>query len=132
LRQRNETLCLTKEFRNSLGTGRLGFYGVTANTVEQRTSEIGVRMALGSNRGQVVGMVLRGAFLQTVIVPPIGIPAAIGAVYLIASVLFGVSPWDRLMISLATILLGIAVVAAAVIPAQRVAVLNPAIALRSE
>ena len=69
----------------------VGLYGVTAYGVEQRTSEIGVRMALGADRGSVLAMVLRGAFWQVGIGLALGIPAAIGAGYLIASQLFGVS-----------------------------------------
>src|SRR5438309_10576885 len=56
----------------------VGLYGVTAYGVEQRTSEIGVRMALGANRGSVMAMVLRGAFWQVGIGLALGIPAAIG------------------------------------------------------
>jgi putative ABC transport system permease protein len=110
----------------------VGLYGVTAYTVEQRTAEIGVRMALGANRGQVVGMVLRGAFLQAGIGLAIGVPAAIGAGRLIGRQLFGVRPWDPLMLSAATGLLGIAVVTAAIIPAWKAAALDPVEALRSE
>ena len=86
----------------------VGLYGVTAYGVEQRTSEIGVRMALGANRGSVVVMVLRGAFWQVGIGLTLGVPAAIGVGHLIASRLFGVTPWDPLMLSGATLLLGLA------------------------
>jgi ABC-type antimicrobial peptide transport system permease subunit len=71
----------------------IGLYGVTAYGVEQRRSEIGVRMAVGANRGSVVTMVLRGAFWQVGIGLGIGIPAAIAAGYLMATQLFGVKPW---------------------------------------
>jgi len=81
---------------------------VTAYGVEQRTNEIGVRMALGADRGSVVLMLLREAFWQIGIGLALGIPAAIGAGRLIASHLFGVSPWDPLMLSFATLLLGAA------------------------
>ena len=57
----------------------VGLYGVMAYMVEQRTGEIGVRMALGADRGRVLRMVLRGAFSQVAIGLAIGIPAAIGA-----------------------------------------------------
>src|SRR2546430_8721322 len=67
----------------------VGLYGVTAYGVEQRTSEIGVRMALGANRGSVVAMVLRGAFSQMGIGLAVGIPGAFGAGHLITSQLFG-------------------------------------------
>jgi putative ABC transport system permease protein len=110
----------------------VGLYGVTAYTVEQRTSEIGVRMALGADRSNVVKMVLRGAFWQVGVGLLLGIPAAIGAGYLIASQLFGVKPWDALLLGAATLLLGLAALVAAVIPARRAASLNPVEALRSE
>ncbi len=110
----------------------VGLYGVTSYTVEQRTSEIGVRMALGADRSQVVGMVLRGALLQAALGLGIGIPAAIGTGELIANQLFGIRPWDPLMLSAATIVLGAAVVTAAIIPARRAAALDPVDALRSE
>ncbi len=110
----------------------VGLYGVTAYGVEQRTSEIGVRMALGADRGSVIGMVLRGAFWQVGIGLGIGIPAAIGAGYLIASQLFGVKPWDPLLLAGATVLLALAALVAAVIPARRAASIDPMQALRSE
>ena len=110
----------------------VGLYGITAYGVEQRTSEIGVRMALGANRGSVVAMVLRGAFVQVGMGLALGIPVAIGAGYLIASELYGVRPWDPLVLGGATAVLGLAAVAAAVIPARRAASIEPMQALRSE
>jgi ABC-type antimicrobial peptide transport system permease subunit len=88
-------------------------------------------MALGADRGQVVTMVLRGALFQAGIGLAIGIPAAIGAGKLIADRLFGVKPWDPLMLAMAAVLLGTAVLAAAAIPAWRAAALDPVEALRS-
>ncbi len=110
----------------------VGLYGVTAYGVEQRTGEIGVRMALGANRGSVVGMVLRGTFLQVGIGLTLGIPAAIGAGRMIASRLYGVRPWDPLILGGAALLLGLAALAAAAIPARRAASVDPMQALRSE
>jgi len=110
----------------------VGLYGVTAYGVEQRTSEIGVRMALGADRGSVIAMVLRGAFWQVGIGLGIGIPAAIGAGRLIASQLFGIRPWNPLLLAGATALLGVATLIAALIPARRAATLDPVVALRSE
>jgi predicted permease len=110
----------------------VGLYGVTAYGVEQRTNEIGVRMALGADRGSVVLMVLREAFWQVGIGLALGIPAAIGAGHLIASHLFGVRPWDPLMLSLATLLLGVAALIAAAIPARRATRVEPMVALRYE
>jgi putative ABC transport system permease protein len=110
----------------------IGLYGVTAYGVEQQTSEIGVRMALGADRRSVIAMILRGAFWQVGIGLGIGIPAAIGTGYLIASQLFGVSPWNPLLLAGATALLGLAALVAALIPAQRAASIDPMQALRSE
>ena len=106
-------------------------YGVTAHGVEQRTSEIGVRMALGADRSSVLAMVLRGAFWQVGIGLALGIPAAMGAGHLIGSQLFGVEPWDPLMLSAATLLLLMAALIAAVIPARRAASVDPMHALRT-
>ena len=110
----------------------VGLYGVTAYGVEQRTSEIGVRMALGADRGSVVAMVLRGAFGQVGIGLALGIPAAIGTGRLIASHLFGVRPWDPLMLSGAALLLVLATLSAAVFPARRATRVDPMVALRHE
>ena len=110
----------------------VGLYGVTAYGVEQRTNEIGVRMALGADRGSVVRLVLREAFWQVGIGLALGIPAAISAGYLIASHLFGVRPWDPLLLLLATLLLGVAALIAAAIPARRATRVEPVIALRYE
>jgi predicted permease len=110
----------------------VGLYGVMAYTVEQRTSEIGVRMALGADRGQVIKMVLRGAFLQIGIGLALGIPAAIGAGKLMTDQLFGVKPWDPIMLTVTTLLLGMAALLASVIPARRAAGVDPIVALRNE
>jgi putative ABC transport system permease protein len=89
-------------------------------------------MALGADRISVVRMVLREAFWQIAIGLALGIPAAIGAGHLIASHLFGVSPWDPLMLSVATLLLGVAALIAAAIPARRATLVEPMVALRYE
>jgi putative ABC transport system permease protein len=115
-----------------LALAAVGLYGVTAYGVEQRANEIGVRMALGADRGSVVLMVLREAFGQVGIGLALGIPAAIGAGHLIASQLFGVRPWDPLVLSLATLLLGVAALLAAAIPARRATLVEPMVALRNE
>jgi ABC-type antimicrobial peptide transport system permease subunit len=77
-------------------------------------------------------MVLRGALWQVGIGLGIGIPAAIGAGYLMASQLFGVPPWNPFLLAGATVLLGLAALVAAVIPARRAASTDPMQALRSE
>ncbi|HEY3938188.1 MAG TPA: ABC transporter permease [Bryobacteraceae bacterium] len=110
----------------------VGLYGVMAYTVEQRTSEIGVRMALGADRAGVVRMVLRGAFSQVGIGLALGIPAAIGAGKLMTDQLFSVEPWDPVRLTLATLPLCVAALLASVIPASRAASVEPMLALRNE
>ena len=119
----------------ALGLGACGrrvFMACMAYSVEQRTSEIGLRMALGADRGSVVKMVLRGAFSQVGIGLALGIPAAIGAGKLITDQLFGVKPWDPIMLTTATLLLGLAALGASVVPARRAAGVEPMVALRNE
>ena len=109
----------------------VGLYGVMAYTVEQRTSEIGVRMALGADRSEVMKMVLRGAFSQIGIGLALGVPAAIGAGALMSKQLFGVKPWDPIMIAVAAGMLGLAALLASAIPARRAAGVEPMVALRN-
>ena len=116
----------------ALGLAAIGLYGVTAYTVEQRTNEIGIRMALGADRASVLTMVLRNAFVQVAVGLAIGIPVAIGAGRAIASQLYSVKPYDPAILSVATLLLAIAAFVAAVIPAQRATSVDPTRALRSE
>jgi putative ABC transport system permease protein len=110
----------------------VGLYGVLSYTVERRTSEIGVRMALGADRARVIGMVLGGAFWQVGVGLALGIPAAIGAGVLMTTQLFGVQPWDPIMLALATLLLSLAALVASLIPAWRAAGVEPMTALRTE
>jgi putative ABC transport system permease protein len=110
----------------------VGLYGVPAYMVERRTGKIGVRMALGADRGNVVAMVLGGAFRQVGVGLALGLPAAIGAGKLMSPQLFGVQPWDPVMLALATLLLGLAALVASVIPAWRAAGIEPMVALRIE
>ena len=110
----------------------VGLYGVMAYTVQQRTGEIGVRMALGADRKRVLTLVLRGAFSQVGMGVALGIPAAIGAGYLMTNQLFGVKPWDPVMLGLAALMLAMAALLATVIPARRAAGVEPMVALRNE
>jgi ABC-type antimicrobial peptide transport system permease subunit len=110
----------------------VGLYGVLAHTVERRTGEIGVRMALGADRGRVVAMVLDGAFRQVGVGLALGLPASIGAGKLMTTQLFGVRPWDPALLTLAALLLGLAALAASLIPAWRAAGVEPMVALRTD
>jgi putative ABC transport system permease protein len=110
----------------------VGLYGVTAYGVEQRTREIGIRLALGAHCGSVMTMVLRGALWQVGIGLALGIPSAIAAGHAIASQLFNVTPWDPLLLSAATVLLALAASIAGIIPARRATRVDPMIALRHD
>jgi len=110
----------------------VGLYGVTAYSVERRTAEIGVRIALGADRMSVVEMVLKGAFLQILIGLVIGVPAAIASARLIAAKLYEVKGWDPLVLGCAVAALGVCALVASVVPARRAAGVNPVRALRVE
>ena len=110
----------------------VGIYGVTAYRVARRTSEIGIRMAIGATPIQIVLMVLRSAFLQVGIGLAIGIPLAIGAGRLMGSKLFGVHSYDPFVLTTAAVLLGFAAFCASVVPARSAAAIHPMEALRTE
>jgi predicted permease len=110
----------------------VGLYGVTAYSVERRTSEIGVRMALGANRLSVIRLVLRGAFLQIVIGLAIGIPASIGCAHLIQAQLYRVKGWDPAVLLGSVATLGVCALVASIIPALRAASIDPVKALRTD
>ena len=110
----------------------VGLYGVAAYLVEQHKSEIGIRMALGANRSSVLRLVLSGAFLQVGVGLVIGIPLTIVAGRAMSSQLFGVKPYDPVVLGGTALLLGIAALIAAIIPARRAAAIDPMRALRSE
>ncbi|MFZ0758649.1 MAG: ABC transporter permease [Candidatus Sulfotelmatobacter sp.] len=110
----------------------VGLYGVTSYFVARRTSEIGIRMALGATRSSVVAMVLRGALWQILIGLGLGIPAALLAGRLMASQLYGVGGYDVLALATATLVLGLCATAAGFLPARRAASIEPMEALRME
>jgi predicted permease len=116
----------------ALALAAIGLYGVTAYAVAQRTTEIGIRMALGANRTHVSAMVLRGAFLQVGVGLLIGLPAAIAAGYLMTAELYGVQVWNPLVLGTTTAMLAAVALLAAVLPAQRAAGVEPMEALRGE
>lgn len=110
----------------------IGLYGVTAYTVVRRTPEIGVRMALGAARGRVIGMVMRGAMLQTVAGLAIGIPVAIFCVPYVKSQLYEITNVNASVMTVAIGGLMLAAAIAAIIPARRAASIDPVRALRIE
>jgi predicted permease len=110
----------------------VGLYGITSYQVARRTSEIGLRMALGADRRNVVQMVMRGAFFQAGLGLAIGVPVAILGARSIADQLYGVRSYDPVSLLIAVaVLLGSATVAG-FIPARRAANIEPMTALRTE
>jgi putative ABC transport system permease protein len=110
----------------------VGLYGVMSYDVARRTHEIGIRMALGAQRREVVGLVLRETMLLVVIGVIIGLSASLGATRLIASLLYGLTPNDPLTIALASLLLLAVAALAGYLPARRAARVDPMVALRHE
>jgi ABC-type antimicrobial peptide transport system permease subunit len=110
----------------------LSLYGVTSYGVEQRTSEIGVRIALGAGRGSVLALILRDAFWPVGLGLALGIPTAIATGHLIASQLFNIRPWDPRILFGAALLLGLAALISAIVPARRATNVDPMVALRAE
>ena len=89
-------------------------------------------MAMGADRAHVLNMVLRSAFSQIGVGMAIGIPLAIGAGKLMTDQLFGVKPWNPVMLAAAVLTLSMAALLASVIPARRAAGIEPMVALRNE
>ena len=110
----------------------MGLYGVTAYTVARRTAEIGIRMALGAERGGVMAMVMRGAMMQTVLGLAIGIPVALLCVRFVKSQLYEITRVDASVMAGAIVTLAVAACVAGLIPARRAASVDPALTLRSE
>jgi predicted permease len=116
----------------SLILASVGLYGVMSYFVARRTSEIGIRMALGATRSSVVGMVMRGVLWQILIGLVLGIPASLYAGYLMKSLLYGVGNYDWTALAGAPFMLVLCAAAAGFIPARRAASIEPMQALRTE
>jgi len=114
------------------GLAMLGLYGVISYIVTRRRNEIGIRVALGAEYRQVVGMVMRQAALLLGIGTLIGTGLALAAGSSVSSLLFGLKPYDPLTLVVASGLLGLVAVAASYVPARRAARLDPMAALRHE
>jgi predicted permease len=110
----------------------VGLYGITSYQVARRTSEIGLRMALGADRGDVVKMVLRGALLQAGIGLAIGIPVALLAARWMKDQLFEVKTYDPVSLVTAVVVLLLSAIVAGFVPARRAANIEPMNALRTE
>jgi predicted permease len=116
----------------ALVLGIIGIYGVISYAVSQRTREIGIRMALGEQRGRLRWMFVRSALVLTGCGLAIGLAAAAGLVGLMKSLLFGVSPMDPVTYVSVLMVLAASAVVASYLPARRAAAVNPVEALRAE
>jgi predicted permease len=116
----------------SLVLASIGLYGVTAYNAGRRTGEIGVRIALGADRGQIVALVLRGAFVLVLSGLLIGLPLTLAAGRFLGSQLYGMSPYNPIVTLSAVVALGVSALAAALIPALRASSISPLDALRDE
>ncbi len=116
----------------ALVVASVGLYGITSYTVARRTGEIGLRMALGANRVDVLRLILRGAFLQVAIGLAVGIPIALFAGRYMADQLYGVKVFDPSSLAIAILSLFLAASLAGFVPARRAASIEPMEALRTE
>jgi len=143
IEQAEETLAMERLFAKLLSLfgllaqqlASIGLYGVIAYSVSQRTREIGIRMALGANRGNVLKMILRQGMTLTIIGVALGLAGAyVLTKYLesLTSMLFDVKPRDPLTFGVTTLLLTIVASVACLIPARRATKVDPLVALRYE
>ena len=129
---RFRTLLLGLFGLTALLLGAIGIYGVMAYSVGQRTREIGIRVALGADRAQVLGLILRQGLILTAAGVGIGLLGALGLTHLLASMLYEVRPTDPLTFAAVTLLLAFVSLLANCIPARRAAKVDPMVALRYE
>jgi len=116
----------------SLVLASIGLYGVTAYNAACRTNEIGVRMALGADRGHIVNLVLRGAFALIALGLIIGLPLAFAAGKFLGNQLYGMNPYNPMVTFVAVVTLGLSALVASLIPAFRASSISPLEALRAE
>ena len=110
----------------------VGIYGAVAYTVEQRTGEIGVRMALGAQTMDVLRLVVPQGMKPVIFGLVVGLVAALGLGRLIATQLYQVSAHNPLLLTTTAVVLGLAALLACLFPARRASLLNPVEALRTE
>jgi ABC-type antimicrobial peptide transport system permease subunit len=116
----------------ALALGVIGIYGVISYAVSQRTREIGIRLALGSPKGELRWMFVRSALLLTGAGVVIGVAAAAGVTRFMKSLLFGISPLDPFSYAAIPLILISAAALASYLPARRAAAVDPVEALRAE
>jgi putative ABC transport system permease protein len=110
----------------------LGIYGVVSYSVAQRTTELGIRMALGAKPGQIRGLILRQGLAPVGLGLAVGVAAALALGRLLGSLLYGVGPTDPLTIAVVALLLLAVATAANYLPARRATRIDPLVALRAD
>jgi len=131
-RQDFNMLLLTIFGGSALVLAAIGIYGLMAYSVQQRSQEIGIRMAMGADRARITRMVVWQGMRLALVGVVVGVCAAFGLTRLIASALYGVKNWDPLVFVSVPVLLSCVALFAVWLPAQRAAKLNPMEALRTE
>ena len=114
------------------GSGAYVLVGVMAYAVTQRRHEIGIRLALSAQRGDIIGLVLRQGMKLVVVGIVIGLPGAIGLTRLLRGLLFGVGPTDPLTFTALPLLLAMVALLACYLPAMRATKVDPFVALRRD
>jgi ABC-type antimicrobial peptide transport system permease subunit len=110
----------------------VGLYGPMTYAVLRRTQEIGIRVAFGATRSDLVWMVLRETLTLASVGVAIGVPAALGLAPIVSSMLFGIIPRDPAMISVAILVMSVVAALAGYLPARRASLVDPLSALRRE
>jgi ABC-type antimicrobial peptide transport system permease subunit len=116
----------------SLVVASIGLYGVTAYNAERRVHEVGVRMALGATRSDVVRVVLQGALRLVLVGLLIGLPVTFATARFLGNQLYGMSPYNGVVTLAAVLALGLSALVASLIPAVRATLISPLDALRAE
>jgi putative ABC transport system permease protein len=131
-RQDFNMLLLTIFGAVALTLAAIGIYALMAYSVEQRTQEIGIRMALGAEPGSVQKMIVMQGMLLALIGVVIGVAGSLALTRLMSSLLYGVKPWDPVTFAVTAALLTVVALFACFFPARRASRVDPMVALRYE
>ena len=131
-RQSFNTLLLTVFAGLALLLAAVGIYGLMSYSVEQRTQEIGIRMALGANQSKILRLIMGQGMRLALIGTVIGLLAAYGLTRLLAQFLYGVKPGDPLAFSIVAVVLIVVTLLAALMPTRKAMRVDPIVALRQQ